>query len=140
MLLHGLRLRLRLELELVGRPLPLLRGGDIPLLLLERPVPIGPLLALERPLLRVELGLHLLCRRRWLRDHQNIHERSVLHDRSNIGRDLGLIYDGGSGGSFVSSMFVLGVEWVGVFWEANRRARGGHERPAPCVRGHANEA
>jgi hypothetical protein len=99
MLLQDVRLGLRLELEkLLRRPLPLLRGSDIPLPLVERPAAVGPLLALDLPLLRGEVGLRLLRRRPGLHDHRPGQLRSLRQGRSGNGRELCLVSDGGGGG------------------------------------------
>jgi hypothetical protein len=55
-----------------------------------------------------EPGLRLLRRRRGLRDHRNI--RGLLHDKSDNGREFGLVSYGGGDGSFVSHP-------LGLFWK-----------------------
>ncbi|KAK1666418.1 hypothetical protein QYE76_054577 [Lolium multiflorum] len=77
-------------MELLGRPLPLLCGGGLPLPLIERPTPLGPLLVLDSSLLRGELGLRLLRCRRGLRDHWDL-----LRNRSDNSGELGLVSGGG---------------------------------------------
>jgi hypothetical protein len=70
------------------------------------PAPIGPLLALDRPLLRGELELRLVHRRHELQDHQSLQDRSLLHGRNDNSRELGVVSDGGggSGRSFVGHL------------------------------------
>jgi hypothetical protein len=47
----------------------------------------------------VSSGIAFFFRLRGLRDHRNC--RDLLSDRSDNNGDLGLVFDGGGGGSFV---------------------------------------